>query len=87
MDDHSPEGRLAEGDPRFEESRGEEMAEPEAVAAMLRLKEAGLGVEAGLRSFDDTLFAAKPVNASHLAELAAKLMSRSHVENAPCSAL
>jgi transposase len=43
MDDHSPERRLTEADPRFEQSRGEEMVEPEGVAAMLRLKEAGWG--------------------------------------------
>ena len=38
MDDHSPERQLTEAIPRFEESRGEEMVEPEAVAAMLRLR-------------------------------------------------
>ncbi len=43
MDDHSPERRLTEAHPRFEESRREEMVEPEAVAAMLRLKAAGWG--------------------------------------------
>ncbi len=43
MHDHTPQRRLLAIHPRSEELRGEEMIEPEGVAAMLRLKEAGWG--------------------------------------------
>jgi transposase len=43
MDDHTPQRRFLAIHPRSEEPRGEDMIEPEGVAAMLRLKAAGWG--------------------------------------------
>ena len=45
MDNHTPARGLVSARPRFEEPRGLEMVEPDGVAAMLRLKEAGWGTK------------------------------------------